>query len=156
MSEIFNLADVELSANREPTPDGHTFAARSLSREVGAKLTGLGMYELPPGQAAWPYHFEVVEEEWLIVVSGEVTLRTPDGERALRAGDVACFPPGPAGAHAVRNDGDAPARFAMPSSVARWGDAVVYPDSGKFRIATEGFNHRGLLGDQVEYWEGES
>lgn len=156
MSEVFNLQDVELSPTREPAPPGHEFTTRSLSAEVGAKLAGMGVYELPPGQACWPYHFEVVEEEWLIVVSGEVTLRTPEGERVLRAGDVACFLPGPSGAHAVRNHTDSPARFAMPSSIARYGDAVVYPDSGKFRIANEGFSHRGRLGDSVEYWDGES
>jgi uncharacterized cupin superfamily protein len=155
VSDVFNLQDGELR-QQEGAPEGHEFRARSISSDLGAKLTGLGVYELPPGHTAWPYHFEVVEEEWVIVVAGEVTLRTPEGERVLRAGDVACFPPGPAGAHAMKNHGDAPARFAMPSSVARFGDAVVYPDSGKFRIATEGFSHRGLLGDPVDYWEGEA
>ena len=36
---------------------------------------------------------------------GRGDVRTPDGERVLRAGDVACFPAGAAGAHAVRNAG---------------------------------------------------
>jgi uncharacterized cupin superfamily protein len=116
----------------------------------------MGIYEVEPGNATWPYHAELVEEEWLIVIEGEVTLRTPDGERVLRAGDVACFPAGPSGAHAVRNHGTVPARFAMPSSVAPYGDAVVYPDSGKFRIGGGGFNHRGRLGEEVPYWEGET
>jgi hypothetical protein len=43
----------------------------------------------------------------------------------------------------------------MPSSVAPYGDAVVYPDSGKFRLGGGGFNHRGRLGEEVDYWEGE-
>ena len=123
---------------------------------MGASLTGCSVYELEPGQATWPYHFELNEEEWLIVVSGEVTLRTPDGERVLRAGDLACFPAGAAGAHAVRNAGTSPARFAMPSSSAPYGDACVYPESGKVKIAGPGFLHRGRLGEQVEYWEGEA
>ena len=29
-----------------------------------------------------PYHYEYVEE-WLVVLEGDVMLRTPDGERAL-------------------------------------------------------------------------
>jgi uncharacterized cupin superfamily protein len=156
MSEIFNLQDGELESTREPLPEGRRFLLRSLSSGLGAELTGLSVYELPPGHASWPYHFEVVEEEWLIVVAGEVTLRTPDGEQQLCAGDVACFPPGAAGAHAVENQGETVARFAMPSSVARYGDAVVYPDSGKFRIATKDFSHRGRLGEHLEYWEGEA
>jgi len=156
MSRVFNLLALELSPSREPAPPGHAFSARSVSADVGAQLTGCGVYELEPGQASWPYHFELNEEEWLIVVSGELTLRTPDGERVLRAGDVACFPAGAGGAHAVRNEGDGVARFAMPSSVSPFGDACVYPDSGKFKLSGPGFSHRGRLGDEVGYWEGEA
>ena len=54
----------------------------------------MSVHELPPGNASWPYHFETTEEEWLIVIDGELTLRTPEGEAVLRAGDVACFPAG--------------------------------------------------------------
>jgi len=116
----------------------------------------MGVYELGPGEACWPYHFELGEEEWLIVVSGEVVVRTPDGEQRLRAGDVVCFPAGAAGAHAVRNDGEGTARFAMPSTNEPYGGGTVYPDSGKFRLSGPGFRHRGHLGDAVEYWEGEA
>lgn len=156
MSRVFNLLALELSEPREPAPPGHRFLVRSLTAEVGATLTGCAVYEVEPGEATWPYHFELNEEEWLVVVTGELTLRTPEGERVLRAGDVACFPAGAAGAHAVRNDGDAVARFLMPSSAAPYGDACVYPDSGTFKLAGPGFVHRGRLGEQVDYWEGES
>jgi uncharacterized cupin superfamily protein len=151
---IFNLTELELEAGDEH-PEGHRFSGRSITESVGAKLTGLGLYELPPGEKGWPYHFEVVEEEWLVVIFGEVVLRTPDGERTLRAGDVAAFPFGARGAHAVRNASSEPARFAMPSSLPRYGGACVYPDTGKFVIHTDGFQHRGWLGDVVPYWEGE-
>lgn len=155
MTKVINLLSRELDAV-DDGPEGHRFRAAPVGRELGGSLTGLGVYELEPGQATWPYHFELNEEEWLIVVSGEVTLRTPDGERVLRAGDVACFPAGAAGAHAVRNAGSSPARFLMPSSSAPYGDACVYPDSGKVKVAGPGFLHRGWLGEQVEYWEGEA
>ena len=49
----------------------------------------------------------------------------------------------------------APVRYAMPSAEARYGGATVYPDSGKIRVAGPGFDHRGWLGEPVEYWEGE-
>jgi uncharacterized cupin superfamily protein len=149
---IFNLR--ELDGESIDAPKGR-FSLRSLTEEVGAVHTGLSVYELGPGVATWPYHFELVEEEWLLVVDGEVTLRTPAGERVLRAGDVACFPAGAAGAHAVRNHTDEVARIAMPSTRAKYGDASVYPDSGKFRLSGPGFAHRGFLGDAVEYWQGE-
>jgi uncharacterized cupin superfamily protein len=151
---IFNLRELELKVGDEH-PEGRRFSGRSLTGEVGAALTGLAVYEVPARSGHWPYHFEVTHEEWLLVVEGEIVLRTPDSELTLRAGDVACFPAGAAGAHSVRNDGDAPARFVMPSTKSPYGGAVVYPDSGKFVIRARDFTHRGLLGDAAEYWQGE-
>jgi uncharacterized cupin superfamily protein len=152
---IVNLRDVELESgdwNREPT---NVFTARAVGDELGSKHTGLCVYEVEPGKRVWPYHFEVGSEEWLIVVAGEVVLRTPDGEQTLRAGDTACFPSGPTGAHAVWNDSAETARFVMFSNHPEWAGGVVYPDSGKFVLSGSGFRHRGYLGEQTEYWEGE-
>jgi hypothetical protein len=43
----------------------------------------------------------------------------------------------------------------MPSTSAPYGDACIYPDSGKMVIHAPGFEHRGRLGEPVDYWEGE-
>jgi uncharacterized cupin superfamily protein len=150
---VINLRDCELEPY-DDGPVGHRFSGRSLTKDVGAELTGFGLYELEPGQATWPYHFELGSEEWLFVIQGELTLRTPEGERVMRAGDVVCFPQGPTGAHAVRNASDAVVRFAMPSVDAPSG-AAIYPDTGKFVVYGPGFSHRGRLGEPLEYWEGE-
>jgi uncharacterized cupin superfamily protein len=93
------------------------------------RRVNLGAYELPPGQAVSPYHYEEPEEEWLLVVSGTPTLRHPDGEKQLEPWDLVFFPPGPAGSHLVRNDGESTARVAMFSSSGATVGAVVYPDS---------------------------
>lgn len=151
---VQNLLTVALEA--DDAPPGHRFSGTSLTGLVGAVMTGMSVYAIEPGNASWPYHFELSEEEWLIVIEGELTLRTPDGESVLRAGDVACFPAGAAGAHAVRNHTDATVRYAMPSTNARHGSGCVYPDSGKAFIYAPGFRHRGRLGEPVEYWEGEA
>jgi uncharacterized cupin superfamily protein len=50
------------------------------------------MYELDPGNRLCPYHLHHANEEWLLVLRGEPTLRTPEGEQALAEGDVVCFP----------------------------------------------------------------
>jgi len=155
MARVQNLLTIALDSPPDARP-GRRFGGTSLTELVGAVATGMGLYEIAPGNASWPYHFEIAEEEWLIVIEGELTLRTPEGETVLRAGDVACFPAGAAGGHAVRNHTDAPVRYAMPSTRARYGGASIYPDSGKFGIRAPGFEHRGRLGEPVEYWEGES
>ena len=152
----WNLRDLELKTF-DDFPAGRHFLGKSLTEEAGAELTGLSVYEVPPGEGHWPYHFEIQEEEWLLVIEGTLVLRTPEGERTLKAGDVACFVAGAAGAHGVlRNESGAPVRFAMPSSNAKYGGACVYPDSGKISVATRDFRHRGYLGDAVPYWEGEA
>ena len=155
---VQNLLTFALETRRPTARPGTRFAASSLTAGCfGAVATGMSVYELPPGNASWPYHFETTEEEWLIVIDGELTLRTPDGESVLRAGDVACFPAGAAGAHAVRNHTDAPVRYAMPSTqTRRYGGATVYPDSGKFSVcrAPASTTVAGSA-KRSSYWEGE-
>jgi uncharacterized cupin superfamily protein len=148
---VFNLLDVPLEPYEEG-PEGRRWSMRQLGPGAGADRTGTTVYEVAPGNATWPYHFELADEEWMFVIQGEVVLRTPEGERTMRAGDVACFPIGAAGAHEVRNDGDAVARFALTSARLGQGGGAVYPDSGKVLVYAPGFTHRGLLGEQVEYW----
>lgn len=149
MTDVFNLADGELP----PARDG--FSRAGIASELGAIRTGLSVYELQPGQRSWPYHFELTEEEWVLVVAGEATVRTPDGDVVVRAGDTMCFPPGPAGAHAMRNESAAVARFAMPSSEARVGWATVYPDSNKLKVTGPGFSRIVALDPELDYWDGE-
>ena len=153
MTEIVNLLDGEVAEDAR-VRDGHRFLRAMIGQAVGAKLTGLSLYELPPGEAAWAYHYELSREEWLIVVSGAVVVRTPEGDRALQAGDVVCFPPGAEGAHQVRNDSAAVARFVIPSS---WAESyvAVRPDSNTALIVGPGFRQIVPLDESLEYWDRE-
>ena len=90
------------------------------------------MVELAPGQAVCPYHYEYAEE-WLIVLEGEVMVRTPEGEDVARRGDAVCFAAGPKGAHKVANHAGAAARVVMFSSSPR-PSVAVYPDSDKIGV----------------------
>jgi uncharacterized cupin superfamily protein len=123
-----NLAAISCEP-RPQLPDGFRRSSARVGTLLGATRTGLSVYELPPGQAVSPYHFENPEEEWLLVVSGAPTLRHPGGEVELEPWDLVFFPSGPAGAHLVRNKGESTARVAMFSSMSAAVGAVVYPDS---------------------------
>ena len=114
---------------RPQLPDGFRRSSARVGTQLGAARTGLSVYELSPGQAVSPYHYENPAEEWLLVVSGTPTLRHPDGEEQLEPWDLVFFPSGPSGAHLVRNNTDSTARVAMFSSKAAAVGAVVYPDS---------------------------
>src|SRR3954447_7063482 len=116
-------------------PEGFRSGMFRPGPDLGATQTGMSLYDLPPGQAICPYHYEYAEEEWLIVVEGTPTLRTPEGSEQLRPWDVVVFPVGPEGAHGVRNETDSPVRVLMFSEV-RVPAATVYPDSDKIGIWT--------------------
>jgi uncharacterized cupin superfamily protein len=125
-----------------------------VGRRFGRELLGASLYELPPGQKTFPYHFHWGQEEWLLVVAGRPTLRMPEGERELTPGDLVAFPRGPDGAHLVRNDSDEPARLLVLSSPAEL-EAVEYPDSAKVGVWGKGLR-KMFPGDAVvDYWDGE-
>jgi len=120
---------------RPQLPEGFRRNSARVGALLGAVRTGLSVYELPPGQAVSPYHYEDPQEEWLLVVSGTPTLRHPGGEDELEPWDIVFFPSGPAGAHLVRNNSDATARVAMFSSKSVV-DVVVYPDRDMVQLFT--------------------
>ena len=152
---VLNIADPEFTYDDDDPPPFHAGMFR-LGRQLGATQTGMSVYELPPGQSVCPYHYEYGEEEWVLVLSGRPTLRTPEGERELAPFDAAFFPIGPDGAHQVRNDTAETVRIAMWSTVIT-PSATAYPDSGKVGVWTgvEGENLMARRSGHVEYYDGE-
>lgn len=138
-------------------PDGYRGGVARVGEGAGGAELTVKLYELPPGQALCPYHYEYVEE-WLLLLDGELTLRTPTGERAMQRGELVCFPAGPAGAHKVATSGEGTARFLMFSS-AGLPAVAVYPDSGKVGVWTSSDTDDFMFrrGDaHVGYYEGET
>jgi uncharacterized cupin superfamily protein len=140
----------------ETDPEGYRAGMLRLGPLVGGSTVGASVYELPPGEALCPYHYEYGEEEWLLVLEGTPTLRRPDGEQQLRPWDVVCFPSGPNGAHKIGNDTRETARVLMFSNVTL-PCATTYPDSGKMGIWTGNPDDSMLVrkADAVTYYEGE-
>lgn len=138
-------------------PDGFRAGLFRLGPLVGAQKLGASLYELPPGQALCPYHYEYAEEEWLLVVSGRPSVRHPGGVDELAPWDVVCFPTGPDGAHQVRNDSERTAQVLMWSDVVHPA-ATVYPDSDKIGIWTGNPDDNVMVrrSSDVPYYEGES
>jgi uncharacterized cupin superfamily protein len=151
-----NIANPPLQHDRED-PDGFRAAMFRFGRDVGAEGTGMSVYELPPGQAVCPYHYEYGEEEWVLALEGRPSVRTPDGTEQLEPYDVVFFPKGPAGAHQIRNDSDSTARVLMWSTIV-YPSATAYPDSGKVAVWT-GDRAEDLIVERssaVQYYHGES
>jgi uncharacterized cupin superfamily protein len=153
--DVFNLfADQDWDA--ESDREGYRHKVTAIGKRLDAHLLGMSLYELAPGEKTWPYHFELGAEEWLIVVSGRPTLRSPDGEQELEPGDVVVFPEGPAGAHQVSNGSAEHCRVLIASSKSPLA-VVHYPDSAKVGIwtQTEGYQALYPTEPKLDYWDRE-
>jgi uncharacterized cupin superfamily protein len=138
-------------------PEGFRSGMLRMGPQLGAKETGASVYELPPGQALCPYHYEYAEEEWMLVLEGRPTVRTPEGAEQVDPFEVAFFPKGPAGAHQIRNDTDTPVRILMWSTVV-YPAATAYPDSDKIGIWTGDKAEDVMVqrSSKVDYFHGEA
>ena len=137
--------------------DGFTIRRARLGPRVGVERVGASLWELPPGKAAYPYHFHLTEDEILILLEGALSLRTPDGWRELEEGDVVGFPVGDAGAHQVVNRSDSTARFLAVSNSGAV-DAVVQVDADKIAVLDRtpggsGIRERYRRRDKVGYFD---
>jgi uncharacterized cupin superfamily protein len=141
---------------------GFVYRRARVGRQAGATKLGASLYEIPPGNASFPYHWHGANEELAIVVSGRPSVRTPEGWRELAEGEVLSFPTGEAGAHQFANRGDEPARILLVSTMIA-PEVNGYPDSGKVLATVRPPGSRGdgslaasfRLTDEVDYWEDE-
>ncbi len=153
--KLINIAAPDFARDEDDAAGFRAGMAR-LGPLLGAKEIGISVYELPPGEAVCPYHYECGEEEWLVVLAGTPTLRTPEGEERLAPWDVACFPRGPEGAHGIRNETEETARVLMFSTVVH-PSATVYPDSDKVGIwvGDPDVDMTVRRSSKVDYYDGE-
>jgi uncharacterized cupin superfamily protein len=151
-----NIASPEFEYDPD-YPPGFRAGMLRVGPLLDASQLGASVYELPPGQAICPYHYEYAEEEWLLVLEGHPTVRHPDGEDRLEPWDAVCFTTGPDGAHQVRNETDETVRVLMFSTV-KYPAVTVYPDSDKIGVWTlEGRdNLMAPRSSGVDYFFGET
>lgn len=160
------VANLNELANPMERSNGTRYASRhfALGPLLGAQKLGLNVTELPPGKAAFPYHFHHVNEELFLILAGEGTLRWPAGQHPLKPGDLVSCPPGPDGAHQIVNTGQAVLRY-LALSTTHDPEVVEYPDSGKY-LVTAGrrpgmplqdvpFGVIAYKNQVVDYWAGE-
>ena len=147
---VVNATAVEVAAE-EGVPSGFRTRYRQLGPLLGGVLLGGTVYEFDPGERNGPYHYEIGNEECLLVLAGTPTLRHPGGQDVLAVGDVVVFPDGADGAHQLINESPAVTRVLILSTM-REPYGCAYPDSGK--LSTLGGIFR--IAETGDYWDGES
>jgi uncharacterized cupin superfamily protein len=152
-----NLNQPDFDEPREV--EGFRARRARIGRQLGTEKLGASVWELPSGQAAYPYHWHMTEEELLVITEGTPSLRTPDGWRELEEGEVVSFPKGEEGAHQLVNRTDSTVRF-LAFSTQPGPDIVIRPDSntlGTYERRPEGggLYKQFRIDDAVDYYEGE-
>jgi uncharacterized cupin superfamily protein len=141
----------------EESQQGVRFAsrARTLSRTRTPAGLRIGVYveELPPGKQSCPFHYHLLEEEHILMLAGEVTLRLGDRQVRFAAGEFVSFPAGAPRGHCLVNQSGATARYLVIGD-HNPNEVCIYPDSGKVQLrALNRAVHE--LGPKRDYWDGE-
>jgi len=79
---------------------------KRLGDAAGLTQYGVNLLRLPPGAWSSQRHWHTAEDEFVYVVSGDVTLVTDAGEELLRAGEAAGFKAGDSNGHCLQNRSD--------------------------------------------------
>ena len=101
----------------------------SLTRQWKLTQFGVNRVELPPGAWSTNRHWHKTNDELVIVISGELTLVTDEGEEVLRAGDCVGFKAGVPNAHHLQNRGSETAVYFDVGGRDAW-DVSTFPDIG--------------------------
>lgn len=120
--------------------DGRT--RQALGDAGGLTQFGANLVELQPGTASSQRHWHSHEDEFLMMVSGELILITDEGETLMRAGDCAAFPAGRPNGHHLVNRGWGPGVFLVVGS-RNPADVPTYPDVDlRYDGATGSYTHK--------------
>jgi uncharacterized cupin superfamily protein len=127
-----------------PSPYAEMMAGRSslrLGDAGGLTQFGVNLVTLEPGALASLRHWHLKEDEFAIVLEGELFLIENDGETPMRPGDCAAWKAGVANGHHFVNRSDQPARFLVIGSkiadeVASYSDVdmKIHMNGGKPRF----------------------
>ena len=82
---------------------------KRLGDAAGLTQFGVNLLRLPPGAWSSQRHWHTTEDEFVFVVSGEVTLVTNAGAEMLKAGDCAGFKANDSDGHCLQNRSNADA-----------------------------------------------
>jgi len=127
-----------------PEPYASQMAGRSslrLGELAGLTQYGVNIVTLEPGAVASLRHWHLNEDEFAMVLDGDLILVEDEGETAMGPGDCAAWKAGVANGHRFVNRSDRPARFLVvgtkaPSETATYTDVdmVAHIAGGKARF----------------------
>ncbi|WP_174274450.1 cupin domain-containing protein [Sphingomonas bacterium] len=129
---IFDAASALKGSPPYPPPYDAPCKGRTmwmLTKLFGLSQFGISRVELPPGVWSTQRHWHKTNDEAVIVISGELTVVTDDGEQVLGPGDFIAFKMNDPDAHHLQNRGTEPAVYFDIGGRDMY-DVSTFPDAG--------------------------
>ena len=152
MPKIFRRQDFKFEQRKSPVPEFSWHTSQRFWEVAGSKYLQFDIRSLDSGKFSYPYHFHRASEELFLIISGEATLRSPQGFAKLAQGDLVFFETGASGAHQLYNHGDIPCVYLDIRTTFHI-DVCEYPDSGKINILP--YSEIFEYSSKVDYYKGE-
>lgn len=153
MATILKSAERDFQENENRIDNFRLFTDISrMSKGVEPQNLNFDVRQLNPGQYCSAYHYHRFAEELFLIISGSVTLRTPQGLEIINSGDIAFFEKGETGAHQLYNHTTEPCVYLDIRTFLGY-DVCEYPDSNKiFLVPTGEIFDKDI---QLGYFDGE-
>ncbi|MCL2397746.1 MAG: cupin domain-containing protein [Defluviitaleaceae bacterium] len=155
MSKIVHVNVNDVSAAYVCDHPGYEYHKRKLAPFGVAQRSSVAAYEIPPGKSAYPYHYHTFDEEAFYIIAGRGLIKTPDGDKTIKAGDFLFFPANATGAHKITNTSETEMLIYIDFATFHEIDVAVYPDSGKIGVWGGDINKVFKTENAVDYYEEE-
>lgn len=123
------IANYKEMAPQVISQGGNSFAVKSVIEEADTGKCAANFVEVEPGQFAYGYHYHEVNEEVFYIIRGHAVVRTPEGEKNLKEGDIIAFPANPEGAHVIRNGSATEKLVYLDIGTRLMPEVVHFPDT---------------------------
>ena len=114
---------------------------RRLAAAAGLREMGASHVVLKPGAWTSQRHWHALEDELVVMLSGEAVLVEDGGETVLRPGDIAIWPKGVRDGHHLQNRSAEDCSMLAISAGDSANDHGEYPDID-LRFAPQGYLHK--------------
>ncbi|CAG9316489.1 unnamed protein product [Blepharisma stoltei] len=100
---------------------------KALGNQFGLSQFGVNLVKLNPGAASSQRHWHLIEDEFVYILSGNITLITNEGEQVLGPGMCCGFKAGEPNAHQLINKSEEPVEYLEIGTRSQT-DEATYPD----------------------------
>ena len=124
---IISTEDVPEEAGKYPASNETLAHGRAIGKAAGLLTIGLHLERLEPGHRISYPHAEEKEEEFVLVLEGEVEAWIDGDLHPMKEGDLAAFPAGTGICHTFINNSTTQAKLLVGGQATKSDNRIYYP-----------------------------